>query len=111
MHLASDRHILDYGSSAMKFFSIDHLQSVFPSLMVMVRTEDIVKTWNGMSWNEIKRMKSSTFHWLQFAHKSWDGTLAGKNLLPQRKQILFSKSTSLNKPGYSFQSTLFHSMF
>ena len=42
MHLASDRHILDYGSSVMKFFSIDHLQSVFPSLMVMVRTEDIV---------------------------------------------------------------------
>ena len=37
-----------------------------------------------------------TFHWLQFASRAWGDTLIGKNLLPQREQILSCKSVIPN---------------
>ena len=64
------------------------------------------KTWNGNEY--------SSFDWLQFATRSWDGTLIGKNLLPQREQILSLRVPSQihGKSVYSiplyFPASLFH---
>ena len=58
-----------------------------------------------MGWNEIDEVIYIS------QARVWDGTLTGKNLLPQREQILYSKGTmqhsiSFHVIKYAFLQTM-----